>query len=215
MHQGEYLKKLVDKSGLTVEEFAKNLGTSRPNMYELYKKKAIDDYYLDKIRQMGLDLDTIKPQKALVKPVLSIAREPNTPYVESQDAPIPYYEANVTGGNVNNFGEQVRNASYFLTIPHFKDCTIAVRVNGHSMYPKYCNGDIVVCKKINDHSHIPYGEPHIVVMSDYSVLKYVHPHPTDKTLFVLKSANEKFEPMEIKRDDVLGVYLVRGKLELT
>ncbi len=208
MHQGEYLKRLVDKSGLTVEEFAKRLDTSRPNMYELYKRRSLDDYYLDKIRQMGLDLENVKTSKSLVK-------EPATVYAEPQDPPIPFYEANVTGGNVNNFGEQVKNASYFLTIPHFKDCTIAVRVNGHSMYPKYCNGDIVVCKKINDHAHIPYGEPHIVVMADYSVLKYIHPHHTDKTLFVLKSANEKFEPMEIKRGDVLGVYLVRGKLELT
>ncbi len=209
MHQGEYLKKLVDNSVLTVTEFAERLGISRPNMYVLYKKKKLDDFYLDKIRHMGLDLDNVNNQKGLVK-------EPKSSYPETQqDTAIPFYEANVTGGNVNNFGEQVKNASYFLTIPHFKDCTIAVRVNGHSMYPKYCNGDIVVCKKINDHSHIPYGEPHIVVMADYSVLKYVHPHNTDKTLFTLKSANEKFEAMEIKRADVLGVYLVRGKLELT
>jgi phage repressor protein C with HTH and peptisase S24 domain len=208
MHQGKILKKLVDRSGLTVEEFAAHLDTSRPNMYELYKKESLDDFYLDRIRHMGMDLDNVNPPKNLVK-------ESSTPYNDSQDVPIPFYEANVTGGNVNNFGEQVKNASYFLTIPHFKDCSIAVRVNGHSMYPKYCNGDIVVCKKINDHSHIPYGEPHIVVMADYSVLKYVHPHGTDKTLFILKSANEKFEPMEIKREDVLGVYLVRGKLELT
>lgn len=208
MHQGEYLKKLVDSSGLGVEEFAKQLQTVRSNMYKLYQKESLDEYYLDKIRHLGLDLDNLKPQKGLVK-------EPKSKYPEEPEVHIPYYDANVTGGIVNNFGEQVKNASYFLTIPHFKDCHIAVRVNGHSMYPKYCNGDIVVCKKINDQSHIPYGEPHIVVLADYSVLKYIHPHPTDKTMYILKSANEKFEAMEIKRDDVLGVYLVRGKLELT
>ncbi len=208
MHQGEYLKRAVNNSGLTVEEFAKQLNTVRSNMYQLYKKELLDEFYLDKIRHMGLDLDNLKPQRGVV-------REPKSKYDNEQDNPIPFYEANVTGGNVNNFGEQVKNASYFLTIPHFKDCSIAVRVNGHSMYPKYCNGDIVVCKKINEHTHIPYGEPHIVVLADYSVLKYIHPHPTDKTMYTLKSANEKFEPMEIKREDVLGVYLVRGKLELT
>jgi phage repressor protein C with HTH and peptisase S24 domain len=149
------------------------------------------------------------------KSVKGLIKEPKIVNDLEPDVHIPYYEADVTGGNVNNFGAQVKNASYFLTIPHFKDCHIAVRVNGHSMYPKYCNGDIVVCRKINDHTHIPYGEPHIIIMADHSVLKYIHPHQTDKTLFVLKSANEKFEPMEIKRQDVLGVYLVRGKLELT
>lgn len=103
----------------------------------------------------------------------------------------------------------------FKSIPHFSDCHVAVRVSGHSMYPKYCNGDIVVCKRISNHNYIPYGEPHLVVLSDCYVLKFIHPHPTDKTMFLLKSVNEKFEPMEIKRSDVLEVYMVRGKFELT
>jgi len=208
MHQGEYLKKAVHKSNLTVGEVAQGIGISRANMYLLFRKELLDDYYVDKIRQIGLDLDNIKPQKGLLK-------EPKPHYADDKDVQIPYYEANVRMGSGNNFGEQVKNASYFLSIPHFADCDIAVRVNGHSMYPKYCNGDIVVCKTIVDHSHISYGEPHIVVLADYSVLKYIHPHTTDKTMYILKSANEKFEPMEIKRQDVLSVYLVRGKLELT
>jgi phage repressor protein C with HTH and peptisase S24 domain len=175
-------------------------------MYLLFKKEQLDEYYIDKIRQIGIDLDNLKSQKGTVKDIAL--------YKNENEVHIPFYEANVTAGDVNNFGEQVKNASYFLTIPHFRDCQIAVRVNGHSMYPKYCNGDIVVCKKINDHTHIPYGEPHIVVLADYSMLKYVHPHATNKAIFVLKSANEAYEPMEVKREDVLGVYIVKGKLEL-
>jgi hypothetical protein len=208
MHQGQYLKKIISNSQFTITEIAKSIGISRANIYLLFEKKKLDDYYIDKIRQMGIDLDNLKPQKGLVK-------EAKPVYTHGDDAPIPFYEANVTGGKVDNFGEPVKNASYFLTIPHFKDCHIAVRVNGHSMYPKYCNGDIVVCKKINDHAHVPYGEPHIVVLADCSVLKYVHPHPKNKLMYELKSANEKYESMEIKRHDVLGIYLVRGKLELT
>lgn len=103
----------------------------------------------------------------------------------------------------------------FKSIPHFSDCHVAVRVSGHSMYPKYCNGDIVVCKRISNHNYIPYGEPHLVVLSDCYLLKFIHPHPTDKSLYLLKSVNEKFEPMEIKRSDLLEVYMVRGKFELT
>ncbi len=207
MHQGEYLKKVIKNSNFTVKEVADAVGISRANMYLLFAKEKLDDYYIDKIGQIGIDLDNLKPQKGLVKESKELMGKDN-------EVHIPFYEANVTGGDVNNFGDQVKNASYFLTIPHFKDCHIAVRVNGHSMYPKYCNGDIVVCKKINDHSQVPYGEPYIVVLADYSVLKYVHPHPTNKSLFILKSANEAYEPMEVKRRDVLGIYIVKGKLEL-
>lgn len=103
----------------------------------------------------------------------------------------------------------------FKSIPHFSDCHLAIRVSGHSMYPKYCNGDVVVCKRIFNHNYIPYGEPHLVVLSDCYLLKFIHPHPTDKTMFLLKSVNEKFEPMEIKRSDALEIYMVRGKFELT
>ena len=83
------------------------------------------------------------------------------------------------------------------------------------MYPKYCNGDIIVCKRIFNHNYLPFGEPHLVVMADCYLLKFVHPHPADKSMYLLKSANEKFEPMEVKRVDILEVYLVRGKFELT
>jgi repressor LexA len=112
-------------------------------------------------------------------------------------------------------GSMLEDTAYFKSIPHFADCHLAMRVSGHSMYPKYCNGDIVVCKRIFNHNYLPYGEPHLIVMSDCSLLKFVHPHPTDKSMYLLRSANEKFEPMEIKRSDVLEVYLVRGKFELT
>ncbi len=107
------------------------------------------------------------------------------------------------------------DTSYFKTIPHFADCEVAIRVSGHSMYPRYCNGDIVVCKRIHNHNYVPFGEPHLVVMEDCYLLKFIHPHPTDKAMYLLRSANEKFEPMEVKRADLLEVYLVRGKFELT
>jgi repressor LexA len=112
-------------------------------------------------------------------------------------------------------GGMEEDNSYFKSIPHFSDCHIAVRMSGHSMYPKYGNGDIVVCKRIFNHNYVPFGEPHLVVMEDCYLIKFIHPHPTDKSMYKLSSANEKFEPMEVKRADIKEIYLVRGKFELT
>jgi repressor LexA len=103
----------------------------------------------------------------------------------------------------------------FKSIPHFSNCDIAMRVSGKSMAPKYNNGDIIFCKRISTHDYVPYGEAHLLVLSDSTILKFIHPHSTDKSLFVLKSENDNFEPMEIKRSDVLEIYFVRGKMELT
>jgi repressor LexA len=114
-----------------------------------------------------------------------------------------------------NLELEALETSYFKSIPHFADCNLAIRVSGHSMYPKYCNGDIVVCKRIFNHQYVQFGEPHILVLADGYLLKFVHPHPTDKTMFLFSSSNEKFEPMEVKRQDVVEIYIVRGKFEFT
>jgi len=103
----------------------------------------------------------------------------------------------------------------FRSIPHFADCHVAVRVNGHSMYPNYCNGDVVICKRIFNHNYIPYGEPFLIVLSDCYLVKFIHPHPTNKSMFLFRSSNKDFEPMAIKRSKVLEIYAVRGKIQMT
>lgn len=113
-----------------------------------------------------------------------------------------------------DFGLNALEISYFKSIPHFSDCDLAIRVSGDSMSPKHCAGDIVICKKIINHNYLAYGEIHLIVFADTYLLKYLHPHPTDKTLVLLKNTNEKFETMEVKRADLLEAYLVRGKMEV-
>jgi hypothetical protein len=90
-----------------------------------------------------------------------------------------------------------------------------MRMSGKSMVPKYNNGDIIFCKRLSVHDYVPYGEAHLLVLSDSNILKFIHPHPTNKDLLILKSEDESFEPIEIKRSDILEIYFVRGKMELT
>lgn len=54
MHQGEYLKKVIKNSNFTVKEVADAVGISRANMYLLFAKEKLDDYYIDKIGQIGI-----------------------------------------------------------------------------------------------------------------------------------------------------------------
>jgi phage repressor protein C with HTH and peptisase S24 domain len=127
---------------------------------------------------------------------------------------IPYYDAYLSAGMVKKFADSVVNAAFFITIPQFMDCTLALRVSGDSMYPRYRSGDIVVCKRITDKTLIMHGEPYVIITTDYCVVKYLDPHPKDDTKLTLKSENPKFQPASIPKKDILGLYLIRGKIEV-
>jgi phage repressor protein C with HTH and peptisase S24 domain len=136
--------------------------------------------------------------------------------IEKKASPImvPYYDAHLSAGMMKKFGDNVINPSYFITIPYFVECSLALRVSGDSMYPKYRSGDIVVCKHIQDRSTIMHGEPYVVITPDYCVVKYVDPHHSDKSKLVLRSENPKFKPTEIHKKEVLQMYIIKGKIEI-
>jgi len=127
---------------------------------------------------------------------------------------VPYYDTYLTAGMIKKFGENVVNPAYFVTIPNFIDCNLALRVSGDSMYPKYRSGDIVVCKMVQDKSMIMHGEPYVVITPDYCVVKFIDPNPTDKSKLVLRSENPKFKPTAISKKDVLQLYMIKGKIEI-
>lgn len=127
---------------------------------------------------------------------------------------VPYYDTYLTAGMIKKFGDNIVNPSYFITIPNFIECSLALRVSGDSMYPKYRSGDIVVCKLVQDRSMIMHGEPYVVITPDYCVVKYLDPHAKDKNKLVLRSENPKFKPTDISKKDILQLYMIKGKIEI-
>jgi phage repressor protein C with HTH and peptisase S24 domain len=136
--------------------------------------------------------------------------------IKTKDTPmkVPYYDTYLTAGMIKKFGDNVVNPSYFITIPYFIECSLALRVSGDSMYPKYRSGDIVVCKIVQDKTTILHGEPYVVITPEYCVVKYIDPHDKDKSKLILRSENPKFKPTEISKKDVLQMYLIKGKIEI-
>lgn len=137
-----------------------------------------------------------------------------SPEKKEIQAKVPFYETYLTAGMIKKFGDNVVNPAYFITIPNFVECSLALRVSGDSMYPKYRSGDIVVCKNIQDKKTILHGEPYVVITSEYCAVKYLDPHEKDQSKVVLRSENPKFKPTEVSKRDILQLYLVRGKIEI-
>lgn len=145
-----------------------------------------------------------------------IAEEGTVKYSRAKQ--IPFYNTEVFATPSPGMDViQAMQPEFYIPIPYFRDCDFAVRVSGDSMYPKYRHGDIIICKEIKERQFILGGEVYFVVTrtSGYRCLKYLHYNPEDENTMVMVSHNDKAGPPQpILKEDILYLYLVRGRIEV-
>lgn len=143
----------------------------------------------------------------------SFAEEPVVLYGKSPTS-VPFYDVDVTASPLKVFNDGKEYADYFIDVPMFQDCTFAVRVYGNSMQPAYNNGEVVACKKIADKDLIFWGETYLVVTDEMRTIKFIRKHK-DKHYITLVSANSEYDPVDIPKNKVLHLFLVKGKIAVT
>ena len=81
------------------------------------------------------------------------------------------------------------------------DCDLAVNVWGDSMYPKYCSGEIVVCKSVpmdKELTCVRFGEAYVVMCDDGPVVKYIKRGKDEKHL-CFESENNHYEAYQVSK----------------
>lgn len=130
----------------------------------------------------------------------------------NETKPVPYYDIDATAGDMTIFAEDGEEyVKQYITVPAFSDCEMFINVWGNSMYPKYCSGELIALKRVNDLEIVPYNEAYLVVTKEQRLLKYIR-KGTSKTHWKLCSENEEFEAFEIPIKKVLHLYMVKGKI---
>ena len=120
----------------------------------------------------------------------------------------PVYDVDVTAG----FGELSRMFTQdriigTLDLPAINPSYPVVRVSGDSMSPKIGNGSFVSIRPVSLDSPIFWGQPYVVVLDDYRVVKVIKKHD-DPTKIVLHSYNPEFDDMEIKLESVRQLFMI-------
>lgn len=123
---------------------------------------------------------------------------------------LPFYEVDVTAGNVNRIFDGTEIPRDSLLVPGFADCDFAVPVSGHSMYPKISNGDIIICKQINDFDVVEFGQIYLIVTDERRMVKYVRKAAKPDKVLLVSENHERFDDFEISRSKIRRLYLVKG-----
>lgn len=178
-----------------LDEIAVLFGVTRGYMYDLFKKgdQEIDHEYVAIAKRLGM-----------------VPADPM-----SSSRPVPVYDVDATAGNVTIFNEdRTEYVKSYVSVPAFADCDMFITISGNSMYPKFCSGEMVALKKIEDLDVIAMGEAYIVVTKEQRLLKYIR-KGSGKGMIKLCSEHPEYEPFEIPIKKVLHLYIVKGKITKT
>lgn len=102
-------------------------------------------------------------------------------------------------------------------IPDFesKGAEFLIRVNGSSMYPKYSNGDLLACKKIEEILFIQWGKVYVIDSSQGSLVKRLFEDKENKENLICVSDNkENYPPFSIPKSDIRSLSIVVGVIRL-
>jgi hypothetical protein len=136
--------------------------------------------------------------------------------------PIPFYDIDVSASNVAMFSDTPEIPSSAISIPGFDDCDFGLPVWGHSMYPTYENGTIVLCKKISDMEIIRFGEAYLIVTSDDQRFIKRLLKADDKKHVVCSSDNtdardrndkRRYENFELPKSKIRHMYIIKGAIK--
>lgn len=104
----------------------------------------------------------------------------------------------------------------YYVIPKWKrqHVDFMIEVTGDSMQPKYSAGDVVGCTIIHNSGFIQWNRPHVIATREQGLLiKRLMPGTTANSLSAV-SENTQYPPFDIPKDEITGIALVIGHVNL-
>lgn len=189
-------KDLADEMGLVVATISSyETNNSQPNIEKLI--------HLSKL--FGVSIDEIVGNSGYPSNRVNASGQIHTKTMN-------YYDIDASAGNTSMFETWNEAFCKKISVPGFGDCDFALNIWGDSMFPMFHNGSIALCKEWKQ-SFIEYGFIYLIITKEnHRMIKYIKPGKTEETI-TCESENKFYEPVEIKKEDILKMYMVKGSIE--
>lgn len=130
---------------------------------------------------------------------------------------IPLVSQKVAAGFGNaDFAITESDVKEYYVIPKWRrqHVDFMIEVTGDSMQPKYNAGDIVGCTIIHNSGFIQWNRPHVIATREQGLLiKRLMPGTTTNSLSAV-SENTQYPPFDIPKEEITGIALVIGHVNL-
>ena len=129
--------------------------------------------------------------------------------------PLIPFEALAGYLSTDNEGVMVEDCEQYV-IPEFdrRGAEFIIRVSGSSMYPKYSNGDLLGCKKIEDILFFQWGKIYVLDTSQGALVKRVYEHENKDFIMLVSDNKDVYPPFPIPKSDIRSLSIVVGVIRL-
>ena len=129
--------------------------------------------------------------------------------------PLIPFEALAGYLSTDNEGVMVEDCEHYV-IPEFdrRGAEFIIRVSGSSMYPKYSNGDLLGCKKIDNILFFQWGKIYVLDTSQGALVKRVYEHENDDFVMLVSDNKDVYPPFPIPKSDIRSLSIVVGGVRL-
>lgn len=197
------VRELREKLQMSQDELSKRLGVS-PRTIQYWESGKTIPYAK---REMLLNLANGNKSSPL-KPM---------PYFGGDDGSVvslPLIPLDAVAGLPGDDNDGVLFDNYErYTIPEFsaKGAQYLIRVSGTSMLPKYNNGDILACRKIDEITFFQWGKVYVMDTRQGMLVKKVFPDKSnpDNVLCVSENKSE-FPPFSLPKEEIRSLSIVVG-----
>lgn len=207
MKIGDRIKIRRKEIGMSQTELADKIGSTKQNIYK-YENGIITNIPSDKVEAIAAALSTTPA--VLMGWADKTTNAPSFNQIIGRVVSIRFLGPVAAGYN------QIANDEHeYLNVPEDwlgrrrPDDFFALRVKGDSMYPKYCNGDEILC--LHDESPAESGQVYVVLYGDdEATLKKIECFPKEGYI-ELVPINPMFPPKRIEGAD-LDQFRILGRV---
>jgi hypothetical protein len=89
-----------------------------------------------------------------------------------------------------------------------------ITVNTESMEPRFARGNFIGVRQVKDFDLVPFGEAHYLVTKEHHLLYYVRRSEQDGH-FTLVPENPKFDQIELAKEQIIELFIVKAYLAFT
>ncbi len=89
-----------------------------------------------------------------------------------------------------------------------------IRVSGSSMYPKYSNGDILACRKVEEITFFQWGKVYVIDSNQGAMIKRLFEIPDAPDMVLCKSDNDNYPPFKLPKSEIRSLSIVIGVIRL-
>lgn len=211
------IKFFCKNANITISEFEKTLNVANGYVNSISKSVGIDKINIILENFPNINLEWLLTGKGeMLKTDKPTDNQSTKEQITYKTLPLIPIDA-IAGVPAGDFqGIRFEDCEQYR-IPDFdsKGAEFLIRVNGSSMYPKYSNGDILACKKIDQILFIQWGKVYVVDSSQGSLVKRLFEDKENQENLICVSDNkENYPPFSIPKSDIRSLSIVIGVIRL-